>query len=59
MDIKINVKNLDKVLSQLSRLNKELEKPFQEVVKGGGHIILVDHIEHVLQVKHQQVIQEI
>ena len=49
MDIKINVKNLDKVLSQLSRLNKELEKPFQEVVKGGG----------LHQVKHQQVIQEI
>jgi len=47
MDIKINVKNLDKVLSQLSRLNKELEKPFQEVVKGGGQLIRAEAVKSI------------
>ena len=47
MDIKINIKNLDKVLSQLSRLNKELEKPFQEVVKGGGQLIRAEAVKSI------------
>ncbi len=47
MDIKINVKNLDKVLSQLSRLNKELEQPFQEVVKGGGQLIRAEAVKSI------------
>ena len=47
MDIKINVKNLKKVLSQLDTLNKELEVPFQEVVKGGGQLIRTEAIKSI------------
>ena len=47
MDIKINVKNLKKVMSQLGRLNKELEQPFQEVVKGGGQLIRAEAVKSI------------
>ena len=47
MDIKINVKNLKKVLSQLNRLDKDLETPFQEIVKGGGHLIRAEAIKSI------------
>ena len=47
MDIKVNVKNLKKVMSQLSRLNKELEKPFQEVIKGGGQLIRAEAVRSI------------
>ena len=36
MDIKFSVKNIKKVLSQLNKLEKDMEIPFQEIVKGGG-----------------------
>jgi len=47
MDIKINVKNLKKVMSQLGRLNKDLEQPFQEVVKGGGQLIRAEAVKSI------------
>ena len=47
MDIKINVKNLKKVLSQLNRLDKDLETPFQEIVKGGGQLIRAEAIKSI------------
>jgi len=47
MDIKVNVKNLKKVMSQLGRLNKDLEQPFQEVVKGGGQLIRAEAVKSI------------
>lgn len=47
MDIKINVKNLKKVMSQLGRLNQDLEVPFQEVVKGGGQLIRAEAVKSI------------
>ena len=47
MDIRINVKNLKKVLSQLNRLDKDLETPFQEIVKGGGQLIRAEAIKSI------------
>ena len=47
MDIKINVKNLKKVMSQLGRLSKDLEQPFQEVVKGGGQLIRSEAVKSI------------
>lgn len=47
MDIKFNVKNLKKVLSQLDRLGKDMEQPFQEIVKGGGQLIRTEAIKSI------------
>ena len=47
MDIKINVKNLKKVMSQLGRLGKDLEQPFREVVKGGGQLIRAEAVRSI------------
>ena len=47
MDIKFNVKNLKKVMSQLENLGKELEQPFQEVVKGGGQLIRAEAVKSI------------
>jgi len=47
MDIKFNVKNLKKVLSQLDKLEKDMEIPFQEIVKGGGQLIRTEAIKSI------------
>ena len=47
MDIKFNVKNLKKVLSQLNKLEKDMEIPFQEIVKGGGQFIRGEAIKSI------------
>ena len=47
MDIKFSVKNLKKVLSQLDKLAKNMELPFQEVVKGGGQLIRTEAIKSI------------
>ena len=47
MDIKFKVTNLKKVLSQLNRLGKDMEVPFQEVVKGGGQLIRGEAIKSI------------
>ena len=47
MNIEIKVKNLKKVLSQLDRLQKDMEVPFQEVVKGGGQQIRNEAIKSI------------
>jgi HK97 gp10 family phage protein len=47
MKIEINVKNLDKVLGQLKKLNKQLEPDFQEVVKGGGQLIRGEAVKSI------------
>ena len=39
MDIKFSVKNIKKVLSQLNKLEKDMELPYQEIVKGGEQFI--------------------
>ena len=47
MDITFTVKNLKKVLKQLNRLQKDMEVPFQEVVKGGGQLIRGEAIKSI------------
>ena len=47
MDIKFSVKNLKKVLKQLNRLEKDMEVPFQEIVKGGGQFIRGEAIKSI------------
>ena len=47
MEATINVKNLDKVLGQLKKLNKQLEPDFQEIVKGGGQFIRGEAIKSI------------
>ena len=47
MDIKFQVKNLNKVLSQLKKLDEQMEVPFQEVVKGGGQLIRTEAIKSI------------
>ena len=47
MDIKFSVKNLKKVLKQLNRLQKDMEVPFQEIVKGGGQLIRGEAIKSI------------
>ena len=47
MNIQIKVTNLKKVLSQLNRLGKDMEQPFQEVVKGGGQLIRGEAIKSI------------
>ena len=47
MDIKFKVSNLKKVLSQLDKLEKDMEIPFQEIVKGGGQLIRAEAIKSI------------
>ena len=47
MDIKFSVKNIKKVLSQLNKLEKDMEIPFQEIVKGGGQLIRAEAIKSI------------
>ena len=47
MKIEIKVTNLKKALSQLDRLSKDMEVPFQEVVKGGGQQIRNEAIKSI------------
>ena len=47
MDIKFKVSNLKKVLSQLDKLEKDMEIPFQEIVKGGGQFIRGEAIKSI------------
>ena len=39
MEVNITVKNLQKVMNQLKKLDKRLEPDFQEIVKGGAQLI--------------------
>ena len=47
MDIKFKVSNLKKVLSQLDKLEKDMEIPFQQIVKGGGQLIRTEAIKSI------------
>ena len=47
MDIKFKVSNLKKVLSQMDKLEKDMEIPFQEIVKGGGQFIRGEAIKSI------------
>jgi len=47
MDIKVKVSNIKKVLSQLEKLEKDMEVPFQEIVKGGGQLIRGEAIKSI------------
>ena len=47
MQINLKVKNLKKVLSQLNRLQKDMEVPFQEIVKGGAQLIRGEAIKSI------------
>jgi len=47
MNITFTVKNLKKVLSQLNKLQKDMELPFQEIVKGGGQLIRGEAIKSI------------
>ena len=47
MDFTIKTTNLKKVLSQLNRLGKDMEQPFQEIVKGGGQLIRTEAIKSI------------
>ena len=47
MDIKVKVSNIQKVLSQLEKLEKDMEVPFQEIVKGGGQQIRNEAIKSI------------
>ena len=47
MDIKFKVSNLKKVLSQMDKLEKDMEIPFQEIVKGGGQLIRTEAIKSI------------
>ena len=47
MNIQLKVTNLKKVLKQLNRLQKDMEVPFQEIVKGGGQFIRGEAIKSI------------
>ena len=47
MDFTIKTTNLKKVMSQLKRLGKDMEQPFQEIVKGGGQLIRTEAIKSI------------
>ena len=47
MNIKFKVSNLKKVLSQLDKLEKDMEIPFQQIVKGGGQLIRTEAIKSI------------
>jgi len=47
MNITFKVHNMKKVLSQLNRLAKEMEVPFQQIVKGGAQLIRAEAIKSI------------
>ena len=47
MDIRINVKNLDKVLKSFKKLEKDLEPDFQEIIKGSAQLIRGEAIKSI------------
>ena len=47
MDIKFKVSNLKKVLSQMDKLEKDMEIPFQQIVKGGAQLIRTEAIKSI------------
>jgi HK97 gp10 family phage protein len=47
MKIDFKVTNMKLALSQLDRLAKDMELPFQEVVKGGGQLIRAEAIKSI------------
>ena len=47
MDIQFKVSNLKKKLSDLDKLEKDMEIPFQEIVKGGGQLIRGEAIKSI------------
>ena len=49
MQVNITVKNLQKVMGQLNKLNKQLEPDFQEIVKGGAQLIRGEAIKSIQQ----------
>ena len=58
MDFTIKVTNLKKVLSQLNRLGKDMEVPFQEIVKGGGQLIRGEAVKSIQQGSKSGVVYE-
>lgn len=58
MNIKFNVKNLKKVLSQLENLDKQLEPDFQEIVKGGAQLIRGEAIKSIQQGSKSGIVYE-
>tara|TARA_R110002050_G_scaffold235889_1_gene371752 strand:- start:93 stop:542 length:450 start_codon:yes stop_codon:yes gene_type:complete len=49
MEVNITVKNLQKVMNQLKKLDKRLEPDFQEIVKGGAQLIRGEAIKSIQQ----------
>ena len=47
MEVTLKVKNLKKVMGQLSKLNKQLEPDFQEIVKGGAQLIRGEAVKSI------------
>lgn len=47
MEVNISVKNIDKVMKNLSNLQKDLEKPFREVIKGGAQEIRKEAVKSI------------
>jgi len=47
MEVNISVKNIDKVMKNLSTLQKDLEKPFREVIAGGAQLIRGEAIKSI------------
>ena len=47
MDIRINVRNLDKVLKSFKKLEKDLEPDFQEIIKGSAQLIRGEAIKSI------------
>ena len=47
MEVNITVKNLQKVMNQLKKLDKRLEPDFQEIVKGGAQLIRGEAIKSI------------
>tara|TARA_R100000963_G_C4577067_1_gene59634 strand:+ start:81 stop:530 length:450 start_codon:yes stop_codon:yes gene_type:complete len=47
MQVSITVKNVQKVLGQLAKLNKQLEPDFREIIKGGAQKIRGEAIKSI------------
>ena len=58
MDIKFKVSNLKKVLSQMDKLEKDMEIPFQEIVKGGGQLIRGEAVKSIQQGSKSGIVYE-
>tara|TARA_Y100000114_G_C11608696_1_gene254013 strand:+ start:42 stop:491 length:450 start_codon:yes stop_codon:yes gene_type:complete len=47
MKIEVKVKDINKVLGRFKKLDKDLEEPFREVVKGGGQLIRGEAVKSI------------